>query len=73
MKKTLKYSAVILVTILIGFAIGFMVNGRMTKAKIKRWKSVNTEQGFNREFIRVIDPTSEQMEEMHQRYYSFRR
>ena len=36
----------------------------MTRAKIKRWKSVNTEQGFKREFIRVLSPTPEQMEEI---------
>jgi hypothetical protein len=64
MKTTVKYTSIIVITLLIGFAIGFLVNGRMTRAKISRWKSVNTEKGFHREFVRALDPTPEQMEKV---------
>lgn len=64
MKNTLKYSLIIISLLIIGFVIGFLVNGRLTHNKMKKVRSVNTEQGFNHEFRRIIKPTSEQAAEL---------
>lgn len=64
MKPKLKNSLVIVITLLIGFALGILVSGRYTKARIDRLKNFYTEQGFNREFIRVLEPSPEQREEL---------
>lgn len=64
MKNTLKYSLIIISLLIIGFVIGFLVNGRLTHNKMKKVRSVNTEQGFNHEFMRIIKPTPEQTAEL---------
>lgn len=64
MKNTLKYSLIIIALLLIGFAIGFLVNGRLTNNRIKKMRSMNTEQGLNHEFKRILKPTPEQMAQL---------
>ncbi len=64
MKKTITYSSIIIATLLIGFIIGFLVNGRVTRHKIRNMRSEFTDQGFNRLFMRVLHPTLEQMEQL---------
>jgi hypothetical protein len=64
MKKTITYSSIIIATLLIGFIIGFLVNGRVTRHKIKKMRSEFTGQGFNRQFMRVLKPSPEQMEQL---------
>lgn len=64
MKNKLKYSLIIISLLLIGFVIGFLVNGRLTHHKMKKVRSINTEQGFSHEFMRIIDPSPDQAEEL---------
>jgi hypothetical protein len=64
MKKTLTYTSIIVATLLIGFIIGFLVSGRLAKQRIHRMRAGFTEQGFNRNVVRALDPTPEQMEEL---------
>ena len=60
----LKYTALFVVTLLIGFVIGFLVQGAVTRARIEKVKNTFTERGMNREFMRVLRPTPEQMEQI---------
>ncbi|NOX85420.1 MAG: hypothetical protein GXO86_05580 [Chlorobi bacterium] len=61
----LTYAALFVVTLLIGFVIGFLVQGAITSTRIKKMQSTFTERGMNREFIRAIRPTPEQMKQLH--------
>ena len=64
MKKTITYTSIIVLTLLIGFIIGFLVSGRVTRQKIRKMRSEFTDQGFNRQFMRVLHPSPEQMEQL---------
>ena len=60
MNSTLKYSVILISTLLIGMIIGFLIGGRITSTRIENMRSYYTNQGFNREFVRIIEPTPEQ-------------
>jgi len=60
MNSKLKYSLIIISTLLIGMIIGFLVGGRITSKRIDRMRNYYTNQGFNRELMRIIEPTPEQ-------------
>ncbi len=60
MNTKLKYSLIIISTLLIGMIIGFLIGGRITSTRIEKMRSYYTNQGFNREFISIIKPTPEQ-------------
>ncbi len=60
MNTKLKYSLIIISTLLIGMIIGFLIGGRITSTRIEKMRSYYTNQGFNREFMRIIEPTPEQ-------------
>lgn len=64
MKPIFNYILLAVLTLLIGFALGFIVSGRFTKDRIERLKSFYTEQGFHREFVRLLDPTPEQLQKI---------
>jgi Spy/CpxP family protein refolding chaperone len=64
MNDKIKFSGIIIGTLLIGFVIGFLTNGRLVKSRIDRMQSFYTEKGANRAFMRVLDPTPEQMEQI---------
>lgn len=64
MKRKLTYTALFVATLLIGFVIGFLVQGTVTRSRIETMKSAFTERGINREFLRAIRPTPEQMDLM---------
>jgi len=64
MKRKITYISLFTATLLIGFVIGFLVNGRLTRARIEKMRNAFTEQGFDREFMRVLHPTPEQMEQL---------
>ena len=64
MKKPLSYTLIIVATLIIGMAIGFLINGRLTQKRMKRMKDTFTEQGFHRDFERAIQATPEQMLEL---------
>ena len=64
MNDKIKFSGIIIGTLLIGFVIGFLTNGRLVKSRIDRMQSFYTEKGANRAFMRVLDPLPEQMEKI---------
>ncbi len=60
MNTKLKYIIILTSTLIIGVIIGFLLGGRITSTKVERINSYYTNQGFNREFMRIIKPTPEQ-------------
>lgn len=64
MNNKIKFTGIIIGTLLIGFVIGFLTNGRLVKSRIDKMQSFYTEKGANQAFIRVLDPTPEQMEKI---------
>ncbi len=60
MKKRLKYSLIFIITLLIGFVIGFLTNGRLVNQRIVKMKDYFSETGFGREIKSVVRPTPEQ-------------
>jgi len=64
MKRKLIYAALLTGMLLIGFAIGFLVSGRMIKSRVDHLRSYYTPNGFNSQLIRVIRPTPEQADEI---------
>lgn len=64
MKRKLTYTALFVAILLIGFVIGFLVQGTITRSRIRKMRSTFTERGVNREFIRAIRPAPEQMEQL---------
>jgi|GEM_PF-1115765 len=64
MKRKLIYAALLTGILLIGFAIGFLVSGRMIKSRVDHLRSYYTTNGFNNQLMRVINPTPEQSDEI---------
>ncbi len=62
-RKT-KYLISLAAVLLLGFFIGFLVNGRITHARIDRMRNFYTEPGFNRVLMRIIRPTPEQRKQL---------
>lgn len=62
MKKRLTYTSIIIAILLIGFAIGFLIQGRLAHNRMVNMKESFSQKGFERGFNRVVDPTPEQME-----------
>jgi hypothetical protein len=60
MNSKIKYSLIIISTLLIGMVIGFLIGGRITSSRVENMRSYFTNQGFNSEFMRIIKPTPEQ-------------
>lgn len=64
MNNKLKYSLIIISTLLIGFIIGFLVSGRLTHQRMEKMKQNYADQGFAHDFMHMIKPTPEQREEL---------
>jgi|AntAceMinimDraft_2_1070361.scaffolds.fasta_scaffold00472_17 hypothetical protein len=64
MSKKIKYSIVIIGTLLIGMIIGFLVGGRITSTRVERMQNYYTDMGFHREFMNILRPTPEQRDEI---------
>ncbi len=64
MNTKTKYILSLLTILLLGFFIGFLVNGRITKARISRMQNFYTEPGFNHALMRIIRPTPEQRKKL---------
>jgi hypothetical protein len=47
---------ILIVTLIIGFAIGFMTNSHLTKNKIQSFVKMGTSDGFKERLYRVIKP-----------------
>lgn len=59
MMKT-KSIIIILTTLIIGFVIGFLVNGQLTKNRIQSFVKQGTHDGFKMRFFDIIDPDEAQ-------------
>jgi hypothetical protein len=57
MNSKIKYSLIIISTLIIGMVIGFLIGGRITSTRVENMRNYYTNQGFNREFMRIIEPT----------------
>lgn len=64
MNERTKYLLSLVVVLLIGIFLGFLINGRLVKARVNRLQDYFTEQGFRYEFIHMLDPTPEQMDKI---------
>jgi len=64
MKTKLKYSLILVTTLIIGMIIGFLISGRMISTRVDQMRNYYTDNGFNREFIRIIQPSPEQRDEI---------
>jgi len=64
MNHKIKYTAIVFGILLIGFVLGFLTNGRLVKYRIEKMQNFYTEKGVDRGFIRALDLTSDQMEEI---------
>jgi hypothetical protein len=52
---------IIIATLFIGFVIGFITNGQITKTKIDKFVKSGTHEGFKGMYYRVLQPDEEQM------------
>ena len=64
MKRKITYAALLLITLIIGFIIGFLVNGRLVRSKVQDLHSYYTPAGFHRQLFRTIEPTPEQIDQL---------
>jgi len=64
MNRKMRNAIFLVITLIIGFAIGFLVSGRMIKSKVEDMRSYNTTMGFHHHLLRVIDPSPEQLNEL---------
>lgn len=62
MNYKIKYTAIVTGILLIGFVIGFLTNGRLVRSRIEKIQNFYTEKGVDRGFIRALDLTPDQME-----------
>jgi hypothetical protein len=64
MKNRTQIFALLIITLITGFAIGYLVNGRVVSYRIDKMRTNYNETGFGREIMRVIQPTEEQKEKI---------
>ncbi|MBN2637977.1 MAG: hypothetical protein JXR65_02680 [Bacteroidales bacterium] len=64
MNNKTKYLLSLVAVLLIGVFLGFLINGRLVKARVERLQESFTEQGFRYEFMRTLNPSPEQMEKI---------
>ncbi len=64
MNTKLKYTLAFVVVLLIGFALGFLVSGRLIHSRVNRMQKYFTEKGFRYEFMHVLRPSPEQLQNM---------
>ena len=62
MKTRIKFTLLLVSTLIIGMVIGFLISGRITSTRVERMRNHYTEIGFNREFMKIINPSSDQRE-----------
>lgn len=64
MNTKLKYTLAFVAVLLIGFALGFLVSGRLIHNRVNRMQKFYTEKGFRYKFMRLLHPSPEQLEKM---------
>jgi uncharacterized membrane protein (DUF106 family) len=55
---------IISITLIIGFAIGFLASSMISHQRMKRFRSFNSVESFKRRTIHLIEPTEEQNKEI---------
>jgi hypothetical protein len=60
-KMKTKPVLIIVATLIIGFVIGFITNGQITKTKIDKFVKSGTHEGFKGKYYRVLQPDEDQM------------
>ncbi|MBD3387103.1 hypothetical protein GF407_19520 [candidate division KSB1 bacterium] len=66
MKIETKTSFILLVTLLIGIAIGFLFNRVLDRKKVDQFRDLHESRGFFHLFERILDPTPAQQDTMQQ-------
>lgn len=56
----IKFVLIIVATLVIGFIIGFLTNGQITKSKIQNFVKTGTHEGFKGRYYRILRPDNEQ-------------
>jgi hypothetical protein len=56
----IKFVLIIIATLVIGFIIGFITNGQITKSKIRNFVKTGTHEGFKGRYYRILQPDDEQ-------------
>ncbi len=64
MNTKLKYTLAFAAVLLIGFILGFLVSGRLIHSRVNRMQKYYTEKGFRYEFMRLLNPSPEQLQKM---------
>ena len=64
MNLKLKNSLILTGTLILGIIIGVLISGRAIHYKMKNARNFYTERGFNREIMKVIKPTDEQLKQL---------
>jgi len=64
MNLKIKNSLILAGTLILGIIIGVLISGRVMHSRVENMKSFYTEQGFNRQIMRVIKPTEEQKKQL---------
>ncbi len=57
----IKFALIIVATLLIGFLIGFITNGQITKSKIQTFVRSGTHEGFKGRYYHILRPSEEQI------------
>ncbi len=64
MNLQLKNSLILTGTLVLGIIIGLLIGGRIMHSKVENVRNFYTEQGFNRQIMKVIKPTPEQKKQL---------
>ena len=64
MNLQLKNSLILAGTLIIGLVLGVLISGRVMHSKMTNFRNFYTEQGFNRQIMKVIRPTEEQRKQL---------
>jgi len=64
MDEKIKYALAFIAVLLIGFVLGFLVNGRLIHSRINRMQRYYTTPGFRYEIRRILRPTPEQWQKI---------
>jgi len=59
-----KYILSLVTVLMIGIILGFLLSGLVIHTRINRLQDYYTEQGFRHQFMRTLQPTPKQMEQM---------
>ncbi len=64
MNLQIKNSLILAGTLILGIIIGVLISGRVIHSRVENMRNFYTEQGFNRQIMKVIKPTEEQKKQL---------